>query len=189
MSSISKVTAAHTQCFCGTCVEDTNHAACAVCYVLQANKHFDKEKAIQEAAQAVKATPNSYNKDDFFDMIGCESLEKLSIEAGERRMGRSMHEQRMTDIETFGGVGGVRHNHWHHRGRGRGRGGYGGRGGGGGGRGYGGGGGGGYGGGGYGGGRGGGGGGYQGGRGMGGYGGMGGGGGGRGRGRGGGGGL
>jgi len=66
----------------------------------EANKHFDKEKAIQEAAQAVKATPNSYNKDDFFDMIGCESLEKLSIEAGERRMGRSMHEQRMTDIET-----------------------------------------------------------------------------------------
>jgi hypothetical protein len=134
-------------------------AAAAAAAAAQANKHFDKEKIIKEAAAAVKAQPNQYKKDDFFDTIGCASLEKLAIDTGAPRYGRNMAEQRAVDIETFGGLGGVRHN-WH-RGRGRGRGGYrgGGRGGGGGG------GGGGYGGrgggGGYGGGRGGGGGGYQ----------------------------
>lgn len=119
------------------------------CCLWQANKHFDKEKIIKEAAEAVKAQPIKYKKDDFFDTIGCAALEKLAIDTGAPRHGRNMAEQRQIDIETFGGLGGVRHN-WHRgRGRGRGGGGYrgGGRGGGGSGGGYGGGGGRGYGGG------------------------------------------
>jgi hypothetical protein len=50
--------------------------------------------------------------------VSCEALEKIqSMEgpAGQHR--RNMHEQRAVDIETFGGLGGVRH--LHHRGRGR----------------------------------------------------------------------
>jgi uncharacterized membrane protein YgcG len=112
--------------------------------VLQANKHFNKEAALREAEQAVKAHPAAYNKDDFFDMVSCEALDKMAAfdgnQGGQFVHRRNMHEQRAVDIETFGGLGGVRH--FHHRGRGRGgRGGrgYGGRqgGGGGGGGGYG----------------------------------------------------
>lgn len=48
---------------------------CAVCY--QANKHFDKEAAVKEAENVVKAKQVTYNKDDFFDMMSCETLDKM----------------------------------------------------------------------------------------------------------------
>eukprot|EP00878_Enallax_costatus_P027411 GHUV01029510.1.p1 GENE.GHUV01029510.1~~GHUV01029510.1.p1 ORF type:complete len:124 (-),score=43.48 GHUV01029510.1:487-858(-) len=98
------------------------------CLCIQANKHFDKEAALREAEQQVKAHPTAYVKDDFFDMVSCEALEKMAAYEQGGGMGRrNLHEQRQVDIETFGGLGGVQHRHFHHRGRGRGRGGYGGR--------------------------------------------------------------
>ncbi|KAF6264508.1 Scd6-like Sm domain-containing protein [Scenedesmus sp. NREL 46B-D3] len=112
----------------------------------EANKHFNKEAALREAEQSVKGHPAAYNKDDFFDMVSCEALDKAAVFDSHHQGGgqpfvhrRNMHEQRAVDIETFGGLGGVRH--FYHRGRGRGgrggKGGYGGRQGGGGGGGYG----------------------------------------------------
>lgn len=62
-------------------------------------------------------------KDDFFDQLSCEALEKLRIrEAAEKGMddGRGRFvDQRRLDIETFGGLGAVRHQAY---GGGRGRG-------------------------------------------------------------------
>lgn len=129
----------------------------------------------------VKAKQAAYVKDDFFDMMSCETLDKMghaqggdgphhrrSVQVREgqagglaclKPSGRCIHmvgprsraahrvdaatarlpslmvvlccalaacllSQRAVDIETFGGLGGVRH--FHHRGRGRGRGGRGG---------------------------------------------------------------
>lgn len=43
----------------------------------QANKHFDKEAALREAENVVKAKQASYVKDDFFDMMSCETLDKM----------------------------------------------------------------------------------------------------------------
>lgn len=92
---------------------------------------------MREAEQQVKAHPAAYNKDDFFDMVSCEALEKMAAFEHAGGAGRrNMHEQRQVDIETFGGAGAARHFHHRGRGRGRGRGGYGGRQGGGGGGGY-----------------------------------------------------
>lgn len=87
----------------------------------EANKHFDKEAALREAENVVKAQKAAYVKDDFFDMMSCETLDKMGQGDGMQHR-RTM--QRAVDIETFGGLGGVRH--FHHRGRGRGRGGRGG---------------------------------------------------------------
>lgn len=56
---------------------------------------------------------DKYKKDDFFDQLSCEALDR-----NERK---PLSEQRRIDMETFGGLGAVRHN-W--GGRGRGRGGY-----------------------------------------------------------------
>ncbi len=115
-------------------------------------KKFDKDKVAEEAAAAIKAKPSAYTKDDFFDSMSCEALERLGLGdnsgsgpppsmgagGGRSHIGRSMAEQRRVDIETFGGLGGMRH-HYHHRGgrggRGRSGGGGGYRGGGGSGRG------------------------------------------------------
>eukprot|EP00775_Hariotina_reticulata_P002566 gene2566-2868_t len=84
----------------------------------EANKHFNKEAALREAQEAVKTQHSAYNKDDFFDMVSCEALDKMqSMEGPSGHHRRNMHEQRAVDIETFGGLGGMRH--LHHRGRGR----------------------------------------------------------------------
>ena len=99
----------------------------------EANKHFNKAAALREAEAAVKAHPSAYKKDDFFDMVSCEALDKKAIAEGSGMGRRNMHEQRAVDIETFGGAGGVRHYRGGFGGRGGGRGsGTGGRGGGGG---------------------------------------------------------
>jgi len=42
--------------------------------VLQANKHFNKEAALREAQEAVKAQHSAYNKDDFFDTVSYRRL-------------------------------------------------------------------------------------------------------------------
>lgn len=107
---------------------------CSLCCV-QANKKLDKKEIEAEAQEAIKAQV-VYKKDDFFDMMSCEALDKMVHQGESDRQqhhhhpgGRlTMAEQRRVDIETFGGVGGVRQ--WHHGGRGRGRGHHGGRGGG-----------------------------------------------------------
>lgn len=90
----------------------------------EANKHFDKEAALREAENVVKAKQAAYVKDDFFDMMSCETLDKMGHAQGQDGPHARRSMQRAVDIETFGGLGGVRH--FHHRGRGRGRGGRGG---------------------------------------------------------------
>jgi hypothetical protein len=51
--------------------------ACCAVLCVQANKHFDKEAAVKEAENVVKAKQVTYNKDDFFDMMSCETLDKM----------------------------------------------------------------------------------------------------------------
>eukprot|EP00798_Chlamydomonas_sp_ICE-L_P032784 gene32784-33849_t len=86
-------------------------------------KKFNKEDLAKEAGD--KSTAKE-GKDGFFDAISCEALERAAAaEAGRQDWKSRVAEQRKIDIETFGGLGGIR-NHGHHRGRGRGgRGGYG----------------------------------------------------------------
>jgi hypothetical protein len=89
----------------------------AICRLLrvQANKHFNKEAALREAEQAVKAHPAAYNKDDFFDMVSCEALDKKAAfdghQGGQFVHRRNMHEQRAVDIgcvtSTTGGAAGA----------------------------------------------------------------------------------
>ncbi|PNH06870.1 Protein decapping 5 [Tetrabaena socialis] len=100
------------------------------------NRHQPSQP--QEVAEAVKPR-GSYAKDDFFDAISCETLERMHIAdpsgpgaapsappAGGPRMdgGRGDGRQRAADarrldMETFGGLGGLRHN-YNYGGRGRG---------------------------------------------------------------------
>lgn len=93
---------------------------------------------MQEIAEAVKPK-GSYSRDDFFDAISCETLERLNINdvavpaaapvvsAGRGDGRQRAADARRLDMETFGGLGGLRHN-YNYGGRGRGRGGRGGRG-------------------------------------------------------------
>jgi hypothetical protein len=74
----------------------------------------------EEVAKEVKDKVVSYNKDDFFDSMSCEALEKMSL--AEQQIRREdirarMNNQRQTDIETFGFF---RSQHGYGRGRGRG---------------------------------------------------------------------
>ncbi|KXZ43900.1 hypothetical protein GPECTOR_78g88 [Gonium pectorale] len=100
------------------------------------NAKFKKDELAKEAAEAVKVR-GSYSRDDFFDAISCETLERLNLEssvaappsiaAPGRVDGRGDGRQRAADarrldMETFGGLGGLRHN-YNYGGRGRGRGG------------------------------------------------------------------
>ena len=62
--------------------------------------------------QETENDKDSYKKDDFFDQLSCEALDR-----NERK---PLSEQRRIDMETFGGLGAMRHNYG---GRGRGRGG------------------------------------------------------------------
>ena len=72
---------------------------------------------------------SKYAKDEFFDMMSCEALEKLSLGGNTLEPRKSFQEQRKLDMETFGGLArdfrGRGRNRWGQRGRGRGRGGYG----------------------------------------------------------------
>lgn len=71
----------------------------------EALKRFNKDKIVDEAADVAANGQVKYKKDDFFDEISCEALEKMNSEApsaGDRR-GR-MAAQRKTDVETFGGA-------------------------------------------------------------------------------------
>lgn len=70
------------------------------------NKKFDKEKieAEIEQSQTDAADDEAYVKDDFFDRLSCEALEKLQVDVdGEAKTDRSLlAEQRKKDSETFG---------------------------------------------------------------------------------------
>lgn len=76
----------------------------------------------EEGSEVLKGT---YAKDEFFDTMSCEALEKLGGSNQEGR--RSFAEQRKVDQETFGGLASNmnRRGRWgsrNMRGRGRGRG-------------------------------------------------------------------
>eukprot|EP00210_Caulerpa_lentillifera_P008886 g8478.t1 len=78
---------------------------------------------------------SKYAKDEFFDMMSCEALEKLSMGGNTLEPRKSFQEQRKLDMETFGGIAkdfrSRGRNRWGQRGgRGRGHGSYGGGGGG-----------------------------------------------------------
>lgn len=79
-----------------------------------------KPEVEKEAAPAEKV----YEKDDFFDKLSCDTLERLNVGGhGGGGPGRApprarFAEQRKLDIETFGGTGIARRNNY---GRGRGR--------------------------------------------------------------------
>lgn len=96
----------------------------------EALKRFDKDKVLEEANKedtTTDAAKTKYKKDDFFDEISCEALEKLTVADAENidRRGR-MAAQRRTDVETFGsaargrGPGGRGRGRGPARGRGRG---------------------------------------------------------------------
>lgn len=90
-------------------------------------KKFNKEDIAKEAGdKKVAETAVNYKKDDFFDSMSCEALEKMNIDHQARREDyrTRIADQRKVDAETFGGLGSVRYGYG--RGRGRGRGGRGG---------------------------------------------------------------
>ena len=68
---------------------------------------------------------STYQKDDFFDAISCEALERMGQD-GRTDWRSRLAEQRKVDIETFGGLSGLRHHGHYNRGRGGGGGGRGG---------------------------------------------------------------
>lgn len=90
--------------------------------------HHASSGVLQEVKPEVQSesAPNEkvYEKDDFFDQLSCEALERLNV-GGEGGPQQSrppprarFAEQRKLDIETFGGTGIARRNNF---GRGRGR--------------------------------------------------------------------
>jgi len=77
----------------------------------------------QEVEKETAPTDKVYEKDDFFDQLSCEALERLSVGGGGPRESKPpprarFAEQRKLDIKTFGGTGIARRNNF---GRGRGR--------------------------------------------------------------------
>ncbi len=74
--------------------------------------------------QEVKAAEPTYKKDDFFDLLSCDALGG-SAAGGPNDWRTKLMEQKRLDMETFGGLGGIRHGAYG-RGRGGGRGGHGG---------------------------------------------------------------
>ena len=79
---------------------------------------FDKDKIAQEAGAHIPSKDDVYKKDDFFDSLSCDALERQQ-NANDRHA--RMAQQRRTDVATFGTV--ARQNQHRGRGRGRGRGG------------------------------------------------------------------
>mmetsp|Transcript_12655 Transcript_12655/g.27389 ORF Transcript_12655/g.27389 Transcript_12655/m.27389 type:complete len:406 (-) Transcript_12655:400-1617(-) len=80
-------------------------------------KKFNKDDLKKEVVEKVVEKDKVYQKDEFFDLISCEALE--------RNQRTTLQEQRKIDMETFGGLGGLRHNYGRGRGRGHGGRGYG----------------------------------------------------------------
>ena len=89
----------------------------------EALKKFNKEELLKGVADGepslAEAPKHVYKKDDFFDEISCEALDRMQVEGapvgGGGGRGRGMAAaRRRTDIETFGRGAG--------RGRGYGRG-------------------------------------------------------------------
>ena len=81
----------------------------------------------QEGEKETAPTEKGDEKDDFFDQLSCEALERLNVGAGGTgqpgQPGKlpprtRFAEQRKLDIETFGGTGIARRNNY---GRGHGR--------------------------------------------------------------------
>eukprot|EP00200_Dunaliella_tertiolecta_P005535 CAMPEP_0202346162 /NCGR_PEP_ID=MMETSP1126-20121109/5074_1 /ASSEMBLY_ACC=CAM_ASM_000457 /TAXON_ID=3047 /ORGANISM="Dunaliella tertiolecta, Strain CCMP1320" /LENGTH=387 /DNA_ID=CAMNT_0048937537 /DNA_START=67 /DNA_END=1230 /DNA_ORIENTATION=- len=87
---------------------------------------FNKEEISKEVE--ISTREQVYQKDDFFDCLSCEALERSNMGDQRGDWRQKLSEQKRLDMETFGGLGGVRH-HSFGRGRGGGRGGMGGRGG------------------------------------------------------------
>ncbi|CAD7701404.1 unnamed protein product [Ostreobium quekettii] len=86
------------------------------------NAKFKKDDVAKEEAGS-DVPKGTYAKDEFFDTMSCEALEKLGGANQEGR--RSFAEQRKVDVETFGGVASNmnRRGRWGSRGmRGQGRG-------------------------------------------------------------------
>ncbi|KAJ9515518.1 hypothetical protein QJQ45_021662, partial [Haematococcus lacustris] len=80
------------------------------------NAKFKKDEVAKEAEEVVR--DGVYKKDDFFDMLSCEALGG----GGTDYRGKMM-EQKKIDMETFGGLGAVRHHSNSYNSHGRGRGG------------------------------------------------------------------
>jgi protein LSM14 len=75
---------------------------------------FDKDKIAAEAKKQIPSREEVYNKDDFFDSLSCEALERQNNANADRRSNGMRAKQRRTDVATFGYQPG--------EGRGRGRG-------------------------------------------------------------------
>ncbi|MEW5301648.1 MAG: hypothetical protein WDW36_004495 [Sanguina aurantia] len=75
----------------------------------QQNARFNKREVVKDT----EGGAGEYQKDDFFDQLSCEALEKQRMReaaATGADDGRSRFvDQRRLDIETFGGLGAVRH--------------------------------------------------------------------------------
>jgi hypothetical protein len=71
--------------------------SCVLLLIVQANKHFDKEAALREAENVVKAKQAAYNKDDFFDMMSCETLDKM----GHAQAPDGMHNRRSMQVRLL----------------------------------------------------------------------------------------
>lgn len=87
-----------------------------------ANAKFDKDREREQAAAKIHADRVVYKKDDFFDSISSEAMDRS--EANREDFRSKMQHQRQTDLETFGGAA-LERRHYAVGGRG----GYGGRGG------------------------------------------------------------
>mmetsp|Transcript_38559 Transcript_38559/g.114536 ORF Transcript_38559/g.114536 Transcript_38559/m.114536 type:complete len:136 (-) Transcript_38559:2168-2575(-) len=72
------------------------------------------QKFKKDEVKGDQGDKDKYKKDDFFDMLSCDALER-----SERK---PMSEQRRVDMETFGGLGPNYGQHGHGRGRGGGSG-------------------------------------------------------------------
>ena len=88
---------------------------------------FGLQEVKPEVEKESTPSENVYEKDDFFDKLSCEALERLNVGAGgggqPGQPGKlpprtRFAEQRKLDIETFGGTGIARRNNF---GRGHGR--------------------------------------------------------------------
>ncbi|KAI3424368.1 hypothetical protein D9Q98_009921 [Chlorella vulgaris] len=98
----------------------------------EALKKFNKgalEREAEEEHVPVAAAQGTYKKDDFFDQLSCDTLERtaqnVAAASGEREDWRTkMQAQRKVDMETFGGMARAAGS-YRGRGRGRGRGYYG----------------------------------------------------------------
>ncbi|GMH42978.1 hypothetical protein BSKO_10900 [Bryopsis sp. KO-2023] len=83
-----------------------------------------------EGGDNASVPTGKYAKDEFFDTMSCEALEKMNLGGNTNEPRRTFAEQRKVDLETFGGLArdfrGRGRGRWGGRGRGRGYGGGGG---------------------------------------------------------------